>query len=322
MNKKRLVSVLIAEGFICIIAFFLMKDHGIGYDSIISFPFVQIGYLLRLLSLNSPFGNVMAWMVYVLFCLAPLILLSIRIKKGMYKSEDLLLLLLSILLFFSMYYMINPGFAEGILAPSTLKGSWKMGASSVVYIVLIGYVILRLLRRIQTGMTDTLLIDLEVMLIVFAVISVLALTFAVPFDIRGEMKAVEAANTMAGIDFSLTHFFILLRYITKMIPLFYQIRIVLAGYDLVQALKVERYSHEVIDKAVQLVHKCKQAIIITVIASIAINILQLIVGAKLIHSNYHIDIPLTSILIVIITLLLAKYFAHSSKIKEEIDLFV
>ncbi|VDN47093.1 conserved membrane protein of unknown function [Petrocella atlantisensis] len=322
MDKKRLVSVLIGEGFICIIAFFLMKDQAIGYDSIISFPFVQMGYFLRILSLNSPFGNVIAWVAYVLFCLAPLILLSIRIRKGIQKSEDLLLLLLSVLLFFGMYYMINPGFAEGILAPSTLKGSWKIGVSSVVYIVLIGYIIMRLLRRIQTGMTDRLLIDLEVMLITFAGISVLALTFALPFDIMGEMKAVEAANTMAGIDFSLTHYFILLRSIIKMIPLFYQIRIILAGYDLVQALKTERYSQSVVDKAVQLVSKCRQAIIVTVIASIFINLLQLIAGAKLIHSNYHIDIPLTSILIVIMTMLLAKYFAHSSKIKEEMDLFV
>jgi len=46
--------------------------------------------------------------------------------------------------------------------------------------------------------------------------------------------------------------------------------------DLVQALKVERYSHEVIEKAVQLVNKCRQAIIVTVTASIFINILQLI----------------------------------------------
>jgi hypothetical protein len=322
MDNKRLVSILIGIGFICIIAFFLMKDQAIGYDSIISFPFVQVGYLLRTMSLNSPIGNVIAWMAYVLFCLAPLILLSIRIRKGNHKSEDLLLILLSVLLFISMYYMINPGFAEGILAPSTLKGSWKIGFSSVVYIVLIGYVIMRLLRRIQTGMTDRLLIDLEAMLIIFAVISVLALTFALPFDIMGEMKAVEAANTMAGIDFTLTHYFILLRSIIKIIPLIYQIRIILAGYDLVQALKIERYSQGVVDKAIQLVNKCRQAIIVTVIASIFINLLQLIAGAKLIHSNYHIDVPFTSILIVIMTMLLAKYFAHSSKIKEEIDLFV
>lgn len=322
MDNKRLKCFLIGAGIMGLLAFFLMKDQAIGYDSIVSFPFVQVGYLLRILSLNSSFGNVLAWIVYVLFCLAPLILLSIRIRKGIQKSEDLLLLLLSGLLFFSMYYMINPSFAEGILAPSTLKGSWKIGVSSVVYIVLIGYVIMRLLRRIQTGMTDRLLIDLEAMLIVFAVISVLSLTFALPFDIKGEMKAIEAANTMAGIDFSLTYFFILLRNGIKMMPLFYQILIIIAGYDLVQVLKVERYSQGVMDKAVQLVNKCKQAIIVTLIASIFINLLQLIVGAKLIHSDYHIDIPLTSILIVIITMLLAKYFAHSSKIKEEMDLFV
>ncbi|PKM49191.1 MAG: hypothetical protein CVV02_17140 [Firmicutes bacterium HGW-Firmicutes-7] len=322
MNKKRLNSFLIGEGLICIITFILMKDHAIGYDSIISFPFVQFGYLLRIMSLSGPFGNVIAWIAYVLFCIAPIILLSLRIRKGIHKSEDILLLIVSVLLFVSMYYMINPGFAEGILAPAALGSSWKIGISSVVYIVLIGYVIIRLLRRFQTGMTDRLLIDLEAMLIVFAVILVLILTFVMPFDIKREMETVEAANTMAGINFSLTHFFIILRKGTKMIPLFYQILILLVGFDLAQELKVERYSHEVTEKAVQLVNKCRQSIVVTVAVSIFINILQLIAGANLIHSDYHIDIPLTSILIVIITMLLAKYFAHSSKIKEEMDLFV
>lgn len=322
MDNKRLSSFLIGEGLICLITLFLMKDYVIGYDSIISFPFVQIGYLVRTMSLSGPFGNVIAWIVYVLFCIAPLILLSVRIKKGLHKSEDILLILLCILLFVSIYYMINPGLAEGILVPARLSGSWKMGTSSVVYIVLIGYVILRLLRRFQTEMTSKLLIDLEVMLVVFAVILVLTLTFIMPLEIIREMKNIEAANTMEGIDFSLTHLFIILRKGNKMIPLFYQILIVLAGFDLVQELKVERYSHEVVEKAVQLGNKCKKAIMVTVAASIIINVLQLIAGAKLIHSDYHLDIPLISLLIVIITMLLAKYFAHSSQIKEEMDLFV
>lgn len=322
MNNKKLTNFLIGEGLICIIIFFLIRDNIIRYDSIISFPFVQIGYLIRTISLSGSLGNAIAWIAYVSFCSSPLILIALRIRKKIHGKEDTLLLLLSTLLFITMYYMINPGLAEGVFAPISLSGVWKMGTSSVVYIVLIGYVIIRILRRLQVRMTDRLLIDLEAMLVIFAAILVMALTFVMPLEIIREMEMVEAPNTMAGIDFSLTHLFTILRKGNKIIPLFYQILIVLAGFDLVQELKVDRYSHEVVEKAVQLGNKCKQAIVVTVTASIVINVLQLMTGAKLIHSDYHLEIPLISVLIVIITMLLAKYFAHSSQIKEDLDLFV
>lgn len=322
MKRRRINSFLIGEGVACIVLFILIKDQAIGYDSIISFPFVHMGNLLRKLSMSGSSGNIIAWIAYVLLCAWPLLLLGLRIRKRSQNLADMLLVVLSALLFVSMYFMINPGLAMGVLMPAGLGDAWKIGISSVIYMVVLAYVVLRLILRFQTGKTERLLADLAFMLIVFAVLLVMALTFAMPFEIMREMESIEAANTMTGIDFSLTHLFVVLRKIIIMIPLLYQILIVLAGFDLVQELKIERYSTEVVEKAIHVGNRCKEAIVATVLASVLINITQLIVGAKLLHSNYHLEIPLLSILTVIITMLLAKYFAHSVEIKKEMDLFV
>ncbi len=322
MKRKKINGFLIGVGVACIILFILINDKAIGYDQIISFPFVQIGNLIRKLSLSSPSGNATAWIVYVLFCAWPLLLLGLRIRKRSQNVADMLLVLLSALLFVSIYFMINPGLAVGVLMPAGLGDAWKMGISSVIYMVALGYIILRMIRRFQTGKTERLLADLEVILVVFAVLLVITLTLSMPFEIMREIEYIEAANTMTGIDFSLTHLFVILRKITIMIPLLYQILIVLAGFDLVQELKIERYSTEVVEKAIHVGNRCKEAIVATVLVSVLINVTQLIAGAKLLHSNYHLEIPLLSILTVIITMLLAKYFAHSVEIKKEMDLFV
>lgn len=322
MNRKRLNIFLIAEGVVCLIAFFLMKNNTIGYNQIVTFPFVQIGHLIRSMSLHSSFMNILAWAVYIVFCAVPLIILGIRIYKKKHTPLDILLAVVSVLMFICMYYMINPGLADGVLAPAGLNISWQLGFPSTIYIILVGYVIMRLINRFQAGEIARLLGDLNAMLIVFAAVLVFVMAFAMPFEIVKEIKTIEDANTMEGIGFTLTHTFVVLRNINKMLPVLFQILIVLAGLDLVRNLKDEIYSKEVVIKAAALVKRCKQAIVITVASSIVVNILQLMANSRLLHSDYQLDIPLTSMLIVIITMLLAKYFANSLKIKKEMDLFI
>ena len=103
MNKKRLNVFLVAESVVCLALFFLMKNNTIGYDRIVSFPFVQIGQLIRTMSLSSAFMNILAWAVYILFCAIPLTFFGIRIARKQKDSEDFLLVILSVLMFICMY---------------------------------------------------------------------------------------------------------------------------------------------------------------------------------------------------------------------------
>ena len=73
--------------------------HSKFFSYIITFPFEQLGWGLRKLSLSGSAGNVFAVTVYILICLAPC-LLCWRLKtSGKLLKTDFFLPALSILLF-------------------------------------------------------------------------------------------------------------------------------------------------------------------------------------------------------------------------------
>ncbi len=117
-------------------------------EMILSFPFKQLGEVLRKLSLASEAGNIAAWILYVVICLIPTGIFVSKLLRKKNKKEDLLLLVISLVLFYVMYVMINPWVAldttyliEGYIGYGALGG--------IVYSALIGYLVLKLVRKFK-----------------------------------------------------------------------------------------------------------------------------------------------------------------------------
>ena len=72
-------------------------------------PFELIGKGLRVLSLSSAIGNVIAIIIYAAISMIPAIYIIYQRKRGRTQKEDILLVAFTGLLFYSLYMFINPG---------------------------------------------------------------------------------------------------------------------------------------------------------------------------------------------------------------------
>lgn len=86
-------TLLIIWAFFAMI-FFSVSVIGstvIGYEAAISFPFIQIGWLLRKLSLSGTTGNIFALIIYIALSILPITYFFARKLKNKDKVEDFLL---------------------------------------------------------------------------------------------------------------------------------------------------------------------------------------------------------------------------------------
>ncbi|MCL2782670.1 MAG: hypothetical protein FWD80_01645, partial [Propionibacteriaceae bacterium] len=108
MRRWLLATVLGIEAVACVVLAVTQVAMG-NVLTAAAIPFEQIGDGLRALSLTGPFGNVIATIVYAVISLIPLACVVVMAKRRRFAAEDVLLALVSPLLFWVLYVMINPG---------------------------------------------------------------------------------------------------------------------------------------------------------------------------------------------------------------------
>ena len=87
---------LIFEAVVC----FLLGMSGMNLASgLITFPFAGIAQVLRMMSLSGGLGNAAAIVIYGLIGIVPLLILAFSLRKREFSPEDVLLPVLSLLVF-------------------------------------------------------------------------------------------------------------------------------------------------------------------------------------------------------------------------------
>ena len=322
MNKKKIKLLLGIQGVLGLVAIFVLKDQTLGYDQIVTWPFKPIANGLRWLSLRGEIENILAWIIYIGICLLPIIYLMIRLTKKVASRGDILLVIVSILMFINIYYAINPGLVAGVLAPEGLIESGVFAVSSVIYTVLLAYVFFRLLGRYQESGTQSLIGSLKVLLTMMASFTVIVLTIVIPGSIMKEIQVVMEANAGYYEGFGLNNAFIVIRELNRIVPFVYELVILGVAYDFMSAFAEDPYCSETIVIAEKLEITCKNAIVWTLLVSVGTNVLQLFFNARILTSHYDINISFTSLLFLLVVMLLVKHFRDTAVIKEENDLFV
>lgn len=322
MKRLTLKIILIAEAVILLLLMLLGVFSQFGYIDVITFPFAQIADILRYLSLSSNLGNIVALILYALICLMPMVIAAIRFRKNSLFKGDLLLPIVSILLFVTLYVLINPYEMGHIFTPVGLETEGGMLLTSIVYITLLGYLVLWMIQLFTESPTNRLLKYLSLTLSMVAILMVAVLCIKLPWDIRSSMQQLRDTNTMFGISFWETDIIIILRAITFALPLVLEIWILFKSLKLIEALTDERYSAEVVMTAKSIEQACRKTIVVTTISTIAFNLIQLAMMKHLINSHVSLEIPLVSIAILLVVMLIARYFSDSQQLKEENDLFV
>ena len=180
MKIKTMQLFLGIEALLCILLVCVQALSPWIFSTVMAFPFEQIGIGLRALSLSGSIGNTLAIIFYTILCLVPVIPVLLLYKKQKMFPEDWLLGILSIVLFVTYYFMINPGLIQAhISVAGSNVGKALLG--SIVYSILFTYIILRVLRLFFQADTGKLFQYMGALLFILNMLFV-ALIFGVRFN--------------------------------------------------------------------------------------------------------------------------------------------
>ena len=291
--------------------------HSTFFSFLITFPFEQLGWGLRSLSLSGAAGNIFAIIIYLLACLSPCLLCWRLKSSGRLLKTDFFLPVLSVLLFVVIYYMINPGLFNG-----GVPGSAKVLLGSTFYSVFFGYIILRILESCKGADTRQLKSWLRVLLAVIIFLFFYVILTECLENLSVSLTLLREANNPSGESLTVAYSFLILQCITNIIPYALAVFILFTSIRALNELLLDRYSDASAAAAEKLAALCTKSLIISVLSSMIFNVLQLLFHQSLHQIHMVVSIPVFSIAFVLAVLLTTKYVRENQKLKQDNDLFI
>jgi len=322
MKRKVFMLILGIEAVLCIALNLMNANLSAGLAAAMAFPFEQTGLLLRMLSLSGFIGNLAAIVIYIVICLIPAAILFAIKKRRRLFIEDGILFLLSIVLLVVLYFMINPGYISTCFGNVMEPGIGKAILGGTVYSLIFSYLILRILRLFFESGTERLQKYMSIMLCLLNVLFVYMLFGSGFGTLLSSIASLKSHNAGNEHLLGMTYVFLALQYLVDALPYVLDVIVVFAALDLLNKLSTNRYSHESVESAGRLSHLCRLALMATVFASAAFNLIQLLFARMLMVINYSVHIPLLSIIFVLAVLLLARYIEENKKLKDYNDMFI
>lgn len=279
----------------------------------LALPFTLLGNGLRYLSLSGSAGNIASIILYAVISLLPLAYLL----RGKRRTEDLLLVVCSALLFYVLYFMINPA-----LRPVTLRNEvGDLILSGVVYSALISWAIVKLMRRCDSMETGKIYSTLRIFLGICCAGSLLAV--AIGFhDCAADIAAVKAANTAPSLDLTPTFVFTILAFAASALEYGLIIFILLLATKFLKELEADPYSQECHLAASRVTLWCKRSLVIVTLTGLALQISQLLFAPLLRDLAVNFRIPVVSMAVAFALLALTRLLDQGKQLKDDNDLFI
>ena len=325
IKEKKLLTILAIEAAACVLFCILRYSVSGMFSSLIAFPFEQLGVGLRWLSLSGAVGNGIAVLFYILLCLIPTGIWFFFRKKQKAQKIDILLLFLSVLLFFVFYYMINPG----LINTGTIdSGKWSLG--STFYFVLFGYLLVRGLLQYTEADGGKLRKGIRILLGAVDVILVYEIFGSELGSLLQNISSVRSGNTGVTVsggyitlfELNTTYVFLFLHFLIKILPCILNILVIFGARKLLDLSKEAMYQEENVVFIEKLVRFCTLSLIITIVADVGFNLLQLFFQNQLYQMDYVVNIPVFSLAFVMAIQLFARYIREMQRLKKDNDLFI
>ena len=298
----------------CLFALFHPGSEFIA--GMLSFPFAQISDLLRWLSLSGTFGNLVSWLMYLLLGLAPLCLLYIR--RPLTVKKAFMPILMSFVLLYVLYAGINP------MAPALLLGApggllvYRAELGATVYITALTWLILRWLDQVVRFRKRGLYLSLLALLQLFAAGLVVVAFGSCTSQALSDIQAVQAGNGMHGL--LPTYIIMVFGSLVQALPMVLNVITVISAIDLVEALRDKSpmagfYAH-------RLSRWCTGALALSLCASVLYHVCQMVLMPWLVHSATTVDLPVVSLVFVVLCMVVARLVEENKRLQDEQDLFI
>lgn len=298
MKIRKYSFLLFVEAVITVIFTKGMNVKTESIFDILSFPLEKIADFLGYLSLKSSMGNVIAIIIFTLFCLVPVFILLLKVKRKTFVKTDSLLVLLSVVLFTVVYLLINPsemGFLGCVNDASTVTFSfWSLLAS---------YIILKLVDTIKKSSTvrSELIFDL--------IVKIIGAVFV--FD-------------LCSMEFTKTEVWIvsLIAFVNSALPSLFGLLIVFSCLRVLSCFALDRYSDNTIHSVEKLSSLCIVSLKTTAVVTALYSVIQLRFISELSDINFSINIPLVQLCFILLVLIMTGFLKDSKELKEDNDSFI
>ena len=332
MKRDRIKTLLLAEALICaLLALALWLFEGDAF-SIVGFPGGAIGQGLSTLAASGRFGFALALTLYAFCVLLPLyVFVRIRAKRA-WKAEDALLGLCSLAV-------------AGALFPRGGVAYWSTSAEALfprlawqwlIFALLAGWVVLRLLRRFSGGDTQELLKLFRALLILAAAYFVFEVCFTEFAGLFSAVDALKAGNTAFTDDTVLpvstditgskslvfSYVVLALRFAAESLPTLLAAATAYFAIGLLDTMEDGAFTQESAAYAPKLAEWCAKVLKISVLFALAVNVLQAVCAPLILSTSISIPLPVLELCFVLAALLGARLIASNVALAADNDLFI
>jgi len=313
--KRKSFIILMCAIFLALTVLVLSIDGlAAGFSSVMAFPFEQVGAALRALALTGNIGNGFALALCAVLSFLPI--LSVLRHRGDkdYTGENIVLCCMSIAVFITLFCMANPSRLLSIFPLFTIEAlpvvKGLLGCADWSIFVL--WIVLRLVRLLRCGDTDKLLCYLCVALHAVCILFVAVIAISCGGVLFENLEAT--GNSMDSV-------IAMVRFIVSAIPYVFDIGITLSLLTLLDMYvgKNEKY----ITKHADILSKrCCMALCVTAASVAILNMIQLLLARFISDVSVHVEIPIVSLVFVLLILILSRLIVENRKLQSDNDLFI
>lgn len=301
----------------------------------LTFPWEQLGNLLRRLSLSGGAGNLAAWVLFLALGLCPLAALAWLLFRKRSVRADWLLLLISALLLTGIWFFVNPSYLEKVLFPAGLGEAGKYAFALTIDSAILTWLLMRFLSGYERRERRRLFQEMRIMLLIYILLSAMGLILRGTEDFMGKYAAMSAGNSvetqgnLLNPDFpemqgslGLSCGFLLLQIFCALLPETLELVLWCVVLGLLRSGEADGFSAES-RKKVELLKKLSARFVAAVLfANLGVNLLQLLFGRKIHSTHFSLTFPLRETIVLLGILLLSCFYLESRRLKEDNDLFI
>ena len=332
MKRSQMKTLLLIEGAVCLtLTLALRLIEGAAF-SFAAFPGSAAGQGLSMLAGTGRFGFALALTLYAFLALLPLYALArIRARRD-WKAEDTLLGLCSLAV-------------AGALFPRGWVAYWSTSAETLfprlawqwlLFALLAGWVVLRLLRRFSDGGTQELLKLFRVLLGLAAAYFVFAVFFAEFAGLLTAIDTLKAGNTAFTADtllpaagnitgsksLAFSYIVLALRFGAKSLPTLFAAATAYFAIGLLDTMEDDAFTQESAAYAPKLAAWCVKVLKLSVLLALAVNLLQAVCAPLILSTSISIPLPVLELCFVLAALLGARLIASNVTFAADNDLFI
>lgn len=332
MKRSQMKTLLLIEGAVCLtLTLALRLIEGAAF-SFAAFPGSAAGQGLSMLAGTGRFGFALALTLYAFLVLLPLYALArIRARRD-WKAEDTLLGLCSLAV-------------AGALFPRGWVAYWSTSAETLfprlawqwlLFALLAGWVVLRLLRRFSDGGTQELLKLFRVLLGLAAAYFVFAVFFAEFAGLLTAIDTLKAGNTAFTADallpaagnitgsksLAFSYIVLALRFGAKSLPTLFAAATAYFAIGLLDTMENGAFTQESAAYAPKLAAWCVKVLKLSVLLALAVNLLQAVCAPLILSTSISIPLPVLELCFVLAALLGARLIASNVALAADNDLFI